>query len=219
MQNDECRVISRGIMPNVRRLRPIVFNVLATLSLLFLLASICFWIRSFYVSESFYFSNATRAAAGPTQLDGVTLACGQLVLMREQILQLDTQNRWSVESPRTYRFDGLSRVPAHVQSRTPHVTDLSAHRGSGSFLDIAWAHTVDKTGKRGVRLTFVQIPCWWLTALIGILVVPCTLGPILRWRRATRRTNSGGCATCGYDLRATPARCPECGTKPMQNAE
>ena len=58
---------------------------------------------------------------------------------------------------------------------------------------------------------------WWLWA------VPCGLFPtvlaLMRVRRfvVDRRKSLGLCANCGYDLRATPQRCPECGQIPGES--
>jgi len=55
-------------------------------------------------------------------------------------------------------------------------------------------------------------PLWFLTLAAGLL--PGVR--LYRWQRRRCRHRPGHCAQCGYDLRATPDRCPECGMVPKQ---
>ncbi len=56
-----------------------------------------------------------------------------------------------------------------------------------------------------------RCPAWLAAMAFAILPVLQTT----RWRR--RRHPAGHCRNCGYDLRSTPNRCPECGTAPIAN--
>jgi len=54
-----------------------------------------------------------------------------------------------------------------------------------------------------VSLGLAILPVWWAIAFI----------------RRRRIVPEGCCTVCGYDLRATPDRCPECGTVPAKPVE
>ena len=50
--------------------------------------------------------------------------------------------------------------------------------------------------------------------VIALAFIGLDLWAIYRMTPERRRIEAGFCAKCGYDLRATPERCPECGEVP-----
>jgi hypothetical protein len=52
--------------------------------------------------------------------------------------------------------------------------------------------------------TSIRVPFWFIVML--------NLVPGVVWWRIRHKRNPSLCQVCGYDLRATPDRCPECGT-------
>lgn len=68
---------------------------------------------------------------------------------------------------------------------------------------------IQMASNRPVRSWMIgySFPMWWLA-------LPFAVMPLIwvwRERRSRRRWFRGLCMDCGYDLRASPGRCPECG--------
>ena len=123
----------------------------------------------------------------------------------------------------TLRSDGTAEWREHPAGvRAPEQTMLGyswvVEPAGGSAAPAAvtwkWANGGGQVAPR-VSITppifEVFVPHWIPVALF---LPPPLAWAVLRWRRAVarrRRRRHGCCVRCGYDLRASSGRCPECG--------
>jgi hypothetical protein len=92
--------------------------------------------------------------------------------------------------------------------------------GGGSWRGVEWRGGATSksptTQSRGVMSTPL-VPYRSVSVPWFYLFVPLSMPPgawaIGWWRRRRKLHRPGLCKVCGYDMRATPGRCPECGTR------
>jgi hypothetical protein len=83
-----------------------------------------------------------------------------------------------------------------------HIVLLTEHLGFAGF----------HYAEQGDRYRMVAIPYWFLLAATGVIPLLRLFGII----RRQRRTRAGRGPACGYNLRATPNGCQECGHVPTR---
>jgi ribosomal protein L37E len=91
--------------------------------------------------------------------------------------------------------------------RDPMFTwDYGIHRGPLGFSAVGFKFDYAK-GPREVQ-RFIIVPCYAVFVLLAAWPLARLMGRPAR----ARQTDHLRCRKCGYDLRASTARCPECGT-------
>jgi hypothetical protein len=165
------------------------------------------WARSYFHPSAFCFSRHDRrweivADHGRLRVDNVP----QLMFENREITR---QSTIVAARARTYMgamIDG-ARVPDAGAFEIAHAVDaVTANRTyaeSLKQLERLQKLYITKPTSRSISFAvpmavLCQLPAWRLRA----------------WLNARRRKRKGLCANCGYDLRATAQRCPECG-KPI----
>jgi hypothetical protein len=190
-------------IPVARLMKTRLVNFLTITSLLLFVASGSAWVRYSLGSSSGWqrvWFTVTPPASGVHQIDFFGGAAGfyqlrcsysgpsQLIDAHLRSAKSRYDLHWRPRHPAAWG-GGLLFLPRVGHDRYPAVEDPAP----------GVKETIDSRA--------VVVPLW-IPALLA--AVPVLLW-LRRYFRHHRRTAHGLCPACGYDLRATPDRCPECG--------
>jgi len=173
-------------------------------SILLLLAAIWLERRSYRIADLRYWIY--------TQWDGAHVRTYRRVAacMRGEIVITNIEKVVDRGPPVSLYLKDAYPPGKHVETYHQELASLSATVDSeipSFFLGFGFraSEPMDSDHSRAIAVIF---PIWCFMAPGASLVLWHLLK---RGKRAVRR-RSGRCAQCGYDLRATRERCPECGT-------
>src|SRR5688500_17921214 len=182
-----------------------LLNLVTLVSLVLCAAAVALWVRSYWVADSFAWrrappDGATRVSAS------AALHTGRGGIMWQEV--------------RTTRPAGDARPdgPPHVQFTPGWHTDPRPRAVGGGNpampfwrrLRFGYDGNAPLTSPGRISHRCACMPLWFPALLAATAATP----GLAAWqgrRRRRRRAAAGNCARCGYDLRASPGRCPECG--------
>jgi hypothetical protein len=176
----------------MRRLLRILLNAATVLSLVLCAATMGAWVRSYQARDIVSWVTNPRMVLQIDTYRGGLIA--EIFTRSGDVIPFEGEVAWNRYTPMSYADAGP--------------TDTFFNRfGFGS----------EYSGNGEQTARDLACPYWFIMVLTAILPGARLAG----WRRRARglRMRPGLCRHCGYDCRATPDRCPECGTAMLQTKQ
>lgn len=171
--------------------------LLSLISLLLLIAAIAVWVRSYFVQDDVLFPRTD----GSHWTLGIKTYPGTLDIdVIRMTIPVTDPPRWD-----TSELDGSDRKRARKWDKENLTLGFGHVR-----TNFGGQHPVLKQRYAGYHSEWF-LPFWSL-ALFALVLPAASLWTVIQRRR---RRSAALCPSCGYDLRATPGRCPECGASPL----
>jgi len=163
-----------------------MFNLLTALSLVLLVATAVMWVRSYWISDSWEWVSHYRTRFIAISGGRVLLQVNHGASAAQEFMAVDhysyvKQANETAGVGRPWRYGGF------------WIENLSF---APSAARSAWLPYTDYV-----------VPLY-AVVLVSLILPGMAVRRVLRERK---RKRVGLCPTCGYDLRASPQRCPECG--------
>jgi hypothetical protein len=175
----------------VKPLVRILLNALTAMSLVLFATTVVLWVRSYWRLDEFGYVLAPGADAGGVEVGIESGSAGVAITV-----WLDSPGDADRAEQRGWyaRSDDARPVPY-----------------AGGWLATRWGFAIDRSRNPSFDGGRLVLPKWVPVTLFALLPIARVAITVRRRRRGIRQ---GRCPRCGYDLRATPDRCPECGQVP-----
>jgi hypothetical protein len=180
----------------MRRLAHHLFTLVSAVSLLLCVAMCVLWIRSYLRNDRAYWLKPAVTKDGPGWDSRRITSDGGTLAFDWQVVPLWFRETRTQEAQSGSWGLHYGTYPHEHRARSGRIWN---RMGFNYMFQLAW---------------YLEVPDWLLVGLFA--ASPIAKGYLYRRRR--RRSHHGMCPFCGYDLRATPDRCPECGTVPPAKA-
>jgi hypothetical protein len=195
--------VTSTILIVLRRL-PVALSVA---SLVLSVALLAMWVRSYWVGDTWLWQRVTRdERIIYSWYMELTSGAGGIGLSRDTE---DYDARYA-----TVHDIGADWSFARREARRPAYPQPAFFVGPNQP---ATAFAFRWNGNRAGTRRELILP-YWILVLLFAIAPALSARRVWLHRRARRRRRANACPACGYDLRASPERCPECGAMPARGA-